>query len=101
MSDWLEGALDCDAMVRNCDCALEKLQTNIKQTVLLGKMKEIQDNHRQFTAHIISKHVNLVAFINIFGRAQIRYYNQQIWEGPAKTRRFTSRQPLGSVTGCN
>jgi len=25
MSDWLEGALDCDAMVRNCDCALEKL----------------------------------------------------------------------------
>jgi hypothetical protein len=24
MSDWLEGALDCDAMVKNCDCALNK-----------------------------------------------------------------------------
>jgi hypothetical protein len=43
MSDWLEGALDCEAMVRNCDCALEKLQTNIKQTVMLGKMKVIKE----------------------------------------------------------
>jgi beta-glucosidase-like glycosyl hydrolase len=26
MSDWFEGALHCDAMVKNCDCALNKFR---------------------------------------------------------------------------
>jgi hypothetical protein len=34
MSDWLEGALDCDATVKNCNCALNKFRPNVYHNVM-------------------------------------------------------------------